>query len=445
MRNYFPVRENGPSVRLQKRVVDNYVDIVTTSVNPAETRGFALALGSLPDKLLAPSFTLLSSVLDCLITTARYDARVGKETDAETRRNAVLSLTQICGTVGIGRVSNDSVYPTVALTSEMVGKIFEAFLLSLEDYNIDRRGDVGSWSRVAAMSGLESLTYAAVSSLTCENNGGASVSSDRPWFDQSMCVRVIGGLLKQFSEKLDSVRSHAGGCLSRMLTYASPAIPFVPQKDHLLESLQLTPQADGSLQITNWANAAVTYRMAMAAANIHEFFPFIISGMIISVGGLGESVTKSSQEALMSWVRTGQRIGPDSRAALLADGKLKKRSHSITHGDSLSHRSRLFWTLLELVRLFKCHQRNRRIIIPLLKTLDTLINRGCLNGLIHTKESAFSVSLYGCLTTEANRCTDVHILLAIVNVSLGIVSSQHSPTVRTIDIDGQSVFSILPL
>lgn len=336
MLNYFPVRESGPSDRLQKRVVGNYVNIVNTSVNPAETRGFALALGSLPDKLLAPSFEMLSSVLDCLIRTARYDALVGEEADAETRRNAVLSLARICGTVGVGCGSKNSVYPSVALTSEMAGQIFDAFLLSLEDYNIDRRGDVGSWSRIAAMSGLESMTYAAVSNLTCESNGDTIVSSDRPWFDQSMCIRVIGGLLKQFSEKLDSVRSHAGGCLFRILTCTSPIIPFVPQKDYLLECLQLRPQADGSLKITTWANAAVTYQMAMAAADINEFFPFIISGMVISVGGLGESVTKSSEEALLSWVWTGPRVGPDSRAALLACGNVQNRLLFVPHGFHIS-------------------------------------------------------------------------------------------------------------
>ena len=93
MRTYFPVRGGGPSDRLQKRVVDNYVNIVNSSINPAETRGFALALGSLPSKLLAPSITVLSSVIDCLINAARHDSRIGKEADAETRRNAVLSLT----------------------------------------------------------------------------------------------------------------------------------------------------------------------------------------------------------------------------------------------------------------------------------------------------------------------------------------------------------------
>ena len=88
-----------------------------------------------------------------------------------------------------------------------------------------------------------------------------------------------------------------------------------------------------------------------------------------------------------------------------------------------------------------CHQRNRRIVLPLLKTLDILINRGCLNDLIHTEKSAFNVSLLDCLRTEAKKCTDVHSLLAIVNVSLGILSSQHVPTVRY----KMYAFSILPV
>lgn len=332
LRNYFPVRENGPSDRLQKRVVDNYVKIVKTSVNPAETRGFALALGSLPSKLLAPSTAVLSSVLDCLVCAARYDAKVGNEADAETRRNAVMSLTRVCETVGLGRSNDaDAVYPTVALTFKMVNKVFDSLLLSLEDYNVDRRGDVGSWSRMAAMSGLELLTYEAVSCLASESvlkennagapNGGSSIANENHWFDESLCVRVVGGLLKQFAEKLDAVRSHAGECLARILTHTTPSIPFVSQKQQLLESLELLPQSDGTLKITNWANASTTYRMAMSAADVHEFFSFVISGMVISVGGLGESVTTSSEEALLAWVRIGPLSYRNSRVTLLANGK----------------------------------------------------------------------------------------------------------------------------
>lgn len=322
MRNYFPVRENGPSDRLQKRVVDKYVNIVNTSVNPAETRGFTLALGSLPSKLLAPSSSVLSSVLDCLFNAARYDARVGNEADAETRRNAVLSIARICETVGVGCCKGDSsendIGPTVTLSSDMVGDVYAAFLLALDDYNVDRRGDVGSWSRVAAMRGLESLTYATVSFMCLESEN----ANERPWFDESMCVRVLGGLLKQFSEKLDSVRSHAGGCLSRMLTCSSPTIPFVPSKDYLLEILQLNPQNGGSLKVTNWANPAITYRMAMEAAEIAELFPCVVSGIIISVGGLGESVSRYSEEALLTWIRKPSATNTTvDRPTRLAHGK----------------------------------------------------------------------------------------------------------------------------
>ena len=326
MRNYFPVKESGPSDRLQKRVVDKYVDIVNTSVNPAEARGFALALGSLPIKLLAPSFSVLSSVLESLFNAARHDSRVGEEADAETRRNAVLSLARVCEAVGMGcnkDCDDDDVFPAVSLTPDMVCKVFESYLLALNDYNVDRRGDVGSWSRVAAMSGLETLTYAAASRmlLRCEN-GSAELSNERPWFDESICIRVFGGLLKQCSEKLDSVRSHAGGCLSRMLTCTSPTIPFVPGRDNLLGSLRLKSQSDRSLKMTNWANPAITYRMTMAAANVDELFPFIISGMIVSVGGLGESVSRFSEEALLAWIREKPVVGTDDRPSRIADGKL---------------------------------------------------------------------------------------------------------------------------
>ena len=65
MRTYFPVGANGPSGRLQKRVIDKYVSIVDTEDNPAATRGYSLALGRLPKKLLAPNPQVLNVVLRC--------------------------------------------------------------------------------------------------------------------------------------------------------------------------------------------------------------------------------------------------------------------------------------------------------------------------------------------------------------------------------------------
>ena len=55
MNSYFPVGPKGPTDRLQKRVVDKYVKQVRTSINPAVTRGFALALGFLFEKFVVYS------------------------------------------------------------------------------------------------------------------------------------------------------------------------------------------------------------------------------------------------------------------------------------------------------------------------------------------------------------------------------------------------------
>ena len=65
-RTYFPVGESGPSQRLQGRVVDTFVTIIFSDDNAAATRGYSLALGSLPSKLLAPNESFLSKVIGCL-------------------------------------------------------------------------------------------------------------------------------------------------------------------------------------------------------------------------------------------------------------------------------------------------------------------------------------------------------------------------------------------
>ena len=350
----------------------------------------------------------------------------------------------MCHTVGAlpaERTRDENSFPTVSLTSQMGRQCFEAFLFALDDYNTDRRGDVGSWSRVAAMGGLESLTYMAVRHLNRvsstapldaeDTNGGSDKSL--PWFDESLCVRVIGALFKQLAEKLDSVRAHAGECLSRMLVCTSPTIPFVPSKDHLSEVLRLKPQHDGALNHTNWANAAVTYRMVMAAADVNEFFPHILAGMIISVGGLGESVTKYSEEALLAWVRAKSDVESDNRAQLVADGKKESRRRFGFFSSSCSHNwlCRVNPFTSEFLIFFRHHQRERRIILPLLKTLDTLLNRGYLNLVLQIEESKYSLSLLGCLKAEANRCTDIHTLLAIVSVTLGILNVEQSQQVRS--------------
>ena len=294
--NYFPVGPSGPSDRLQKRVVDKYLATANSSENPASTRGFSLALGHLPKKLLAPSSAVLDDVVSSLCKISRYDAKVGNEKDAETRRNALIALRRVCQTVGIAselRISQEEAALKSGLDSKQVSMVFDAFFVGLDDYNVDRRGDVGSWCRIEAMKGLESMACLVVDQ--------ANKEFLLELFNPSISERIIGGLLKQFSEKLDNARVDAGNCLQRLLTKRDGEIPFIPEKQYLRECLGLLQPTDQehSIQHINWADASLTFPMVAKAASVDVYFPFIIAGMIISVGGLTESVAKQSNAALL--------------------------------------------------------------------------------------------------------------------------------------------------
>ena len=383
MISYFPVGDNGPSERLQKRVVDKYTDLVSTSDHPGETRGYALGLGALPSKLLTPSCDVLSKVIDCLCNAARFDNRVGEERDAETRRNALMSLTKVCETVTIQKVRN-TCPPCLGLNKDQTNKVFECFLLALNDYNVDRRGDVGSWSRLAAMDGLEHLTYAAITANHVLGPG---------YFNDQLCVRIIGGLLKQAAEKIDSVRAHAGECLTRLLMIDSPLLSFVPSQYDLRNALELNSG------VVNWASASSTFRLVMNAACIDDFFYYVISGMVISVGGLSKSVTLCSENALLSWTRNSN--DPSSCINKLGTA---------------------------LLTIFKTNHHNRRVTLPVLKVFEKLFNKGLFDSLAKENVS-FSSDLFECVIREARGCNDVHRLLATVAVGHGLLSSANDECV----------------
>ena len=305
--------------------MDKYITIIETNENPASTRGYSLALGYLPKKLLVPSPTVLDSVMICLCKKAHFNSKVGGEKDAGTRRNALIALRRASQTVGTTyspNADNDvkGAAKAASLNPSQVAQVFDAFLLGLRDYNVDRRGDVGSWCRIEAMRGLEAMTL-----MTVEEH-----SDDLPeYFSKPLCTSVICALLKQFSEKLDSARVEAGKCLQRILC-KEPEIPCILERQKLQECLGLifdgskarnTEEQDevDDRRDTNWADASLTFPMLARVMDIPDYFPAIMAGMVISVGGLTESVAKHSSAALLQWVKDAK---GSRRMNALAEGRL---------------------------------------------------------------------------------------------------------------------------
>jgi Tubulin folding cofactor D C terminal len=72
--------------------------------------------------------------------------------------------------------------------------------------------------------------------------------------------------------------------------------------------------------------------------------------------------------------------------------------------------------------LFEKHQHDGRVTLPLLKTIDLLLNRLCLDSLIGTV--SFTIALLRNLREEAKGCTDTQRLLAILNVSCDLIGPE---------------------
>lgn len=422
MSYHFPVSEKGPSTRLQARVIDKYVSIVNTEDNPAATRGFTLGLGVLPAKLLAPTHAVLDSVLDCLCNSSAKGSLVGGEGDAETRRNSISSLVNVCKTVGFGVCEqiHSSTSPVCPLTLHQTKRVFDSLLSAMEDYNTDRRGDVGSWSRIVAMEGLEALTYLAISASNTfphdlknispgevldekvpsfKERFGNFRSNDKSipseklsvpvtYFDEELCSSIMCALLKQLGEKLDSVRCQAGECIQRLLTNQMPRVPFVPHRNMLVKALCVDEHS------TNWSNPAVTFPLLMRAVNIDDFFSSILEGMVVSVGGLTESVSKNSTASLFEWIRVCRQLKATQK--ILQMGEV-------------------------FLGLFHRFKRNGRVLLPLLSTLDKLLSHGYLEELLTHNNGNFVRNLMKSLSNEVSGCSNVKRLLAIVRVSLNMI------------------------
>lgn len=207
----------------------------------------------------------------------------------------------------------------------------------------------------------------------------------------------MSALLKQLGEKLDAVRCKAGECLERLLTNTDPRLPFVPHRRVLVQALGLDERGK------NWADPALTFPLLMKAVNIEDFTAPILAGVVVSVGGLTESVAKSSGAALFEWIR-GLR-------AAKATPKICRMGEVF-------------------LGLFHQHKRHGRVLLPLLSTLDKLLTHGYLDELIGAQNGTFLHDLMFCLAQESRGCGDVKRLLAIVGVSLNLLQP-HLDTVST--------------
>ena len=379
--NYFPVGEQGPSDRVQDRVVRKFTQTCSSSENPAATRGYALALGVLPRKLVAPSDTVLKCVITCLIESSKHTALVGGEGDAETRRNALWSLCKIAKQALIRCDNTTTTYPTVPMKIDMAFQVLDAFHLALNDYKTDRRGDVGSWCRMAAIDGMMEILLLS-----------GEVPELAKCLSRGHTTRMVGAILKQLSEKLDVVRKSAGNGLARILSH-EPHISGIALRSELHNALGLSAGSSPP----NWTDSSFAFDRLREVISLQEvqdvYVDNVLFGLTISVGGLTEIVSKHAFSSLLQWTKGGD----------------KRRTLKL-------------WQFLN--DLLEHNRGTRLVILPALKTMTKLVSRQCFDDILQSHDAM--CTLQSLIDLEGENNKDMQTLFALVDVSVSLLHASHA-------------------
>uniref|UniRef100_A0ACD5U5V7 Uncharacterized protein n=1 Tax=Avena sativa TaxID=4498 RepID=A0ACD5U5V7_AVESA len=384
LKHFIPTYLVSSGEKTGNDIISKYVTLLDDP-NVAARRGGALALGILPYEFLLikwmPVMSKLFLVCETLTSNVDQSSNIG-----------------------------ESVYAFIKV------KVMPALFGALDDYAVDNRGDVGSWVREAAMDALQRCTF-----ILCRGDGAAvrtaPVAKDKSepsdmdangigttyqLFDSAIAQDLVAGIAKQAVEKIDKIREIAVRTLHKILYNQEQFIPFIPYRE-LLEEI-IPSNAD-----LEWAVPAVSYPRLVKILQVTCYSKPVLSGLVISTGGLQESLRKVSTSALVGYLQ-------DPNINTTDEGK--SREYLLSHD--------ILWVLQR-------YQKCDRVITPTLKTIETLLSK----KVFLNKEGYgnFYCELINLLGSELKGSKDFTKLCAGLSI-LGYISSQ-------LDRTGTKAFSQL--
>jgi tubulin-specific chaperone D len=331
--------------RAMARRVAGYRRIVERDCSVVARRGYALALGALDAELFQ------DATLELLLRVADR----AQPFDADTRRNAVRALHSI----GARAAFNDG--------GKRKRKIVDALLGALDDYTCDKRGDVGSWSRTAAMHALDEL-------LPVELDSPSQSDVHRREFARHL-VRAAG-------ERLGRLRALA--------------------VDLLGARAQCWPDELAALELASEPSALFESLARMACRSTGTFAEAALDGLASSAGAVMLTSPCVARDALLG---------------------------ALASLDAVEARNGALQSLARIVhRAASLRQHNR--YVPLLRTLDAVLRARPRLG-ASLQPPAYSVSLNFVRVTRSlmrQGVADIGILRAAVPVLCELVVSFAKPT-----------------
>ncbi|KAK5823035.1 tubulin folding cofactor D C terminal-domain-containing protein [Linnemannia elongata] len=379
-------------------------------------RGFALALGEI-DYRDARYSGYATRVVESLDVTANHN-RVpigGAELklDAESRRNAVNSVTNIIKVLGAD-------YKRV-ISHSLSNKILQMYFRGLEDYSVDHRGDVGSWIREASMQGLQTM----VPIVARLDHHLTASQADQRYLSDEDHAQVLAKLLQQSVEKIDRIRGAAATAMVAILyaevdpeTETAPAAvvgkgdgeeeskrrepEYVLRIPHRAELMKVVEKSDEMNLI--WLQASEVYARIVPLLHLPEYRSELLLGFVISAGGLTETLVRHSSSCLTEFV-----------------SNLPITANDIMDVDDAPSTPTL--TLVEFAneiqKIIDRYEGQDRLIIPLLEVLDLLFESGILLLLTHPTDFDFA-PMVKFVRRQTIKCKDTRKLCAAIRTFCGL-------------------------
>lgn len=254
----------------------------------------------------------------------------------------------------------------LVFTNQQINKVCTCFLNGLHEYTQDKRGDIGAWVRESSMTALQTLI-----TLLAKRNTDL--------LTPSLVSKIAANIVQQAVEKIDRTRALAGRIFYSFI-HSELLIPNIPNHDALKN---IFPKDECDL--LNWNSAAITFPKFVQLLQYHDYTYNILLGLVCSVGGMTETLVKSSSTSLFNYMKLQEQVEI-------------KRLCDIIHS------------------IFIQYQRNDRIVIPMLRFLDKLLGSGCLNTIIEDSDSEFPKSILKLIQHEMNGCKDIYKLIDGINV-----------------------------
>lgn len=211
-------------------------------VSVASDENRSRILSAIASNMTQPGFALAASVVRSRTSTEEILKTMAGATMPESRRNAAHAVGAM--------VSNGDMDLEAG---------FAALIVAGTDYEVDDRGDVGSWVREAAMS--------AMADLVCKVE------------DEGMATKAVAVLLRQFVERIDRTRDVAAVALRTVFDTDARFTDVAAALEDAVDE----PTADRAFAVA--ANLLTIDRVQQD----------VLLGLVASAGGLGPQASLASE------------------------------------------------------------------------------------------------------------------------------------------------------